>query len=187
MKIAVIDDNVLTSLGLQHLLQDIIPVAEVDVCVSFDSMRIGESDGYAHYFVASRIYFEHAQFFRQHAAQTIVLVNGDMRISDVRTLNVCQSEEQIARDMMRLHDRGHGAHGMGRPHAAPQPAVQLSRREVEVALLLCRGKINKEVADALDISVTTVISHRKSIMEKLNARSLADVMIYCVMNGLITI
>jgi DNA-binding NarL/FixJ family response regulator len=53
-----------------------------------------------------------------------------------------------------------------------------------VALLLCQGSINKEVADKLNISVTTVITHRKNIMEKLGARSLADVIVYCVMNGI---
>jgi DNA-binding NarL/FixJ family response regulator len=60
----------------------------------------------------------------------------------------------------------------------------LSQREAEVAILLSKGLINKEIADRLNISLTTVISHRKNIMDKLHARSLADIIIYVVMNNL---
>ena len=65
--------------------------------------------------------------------------------------------------------------------------IQLTPREVEVAVLLCKGHINKEIADLLNISITTVISHRKNIMEKLHARSLANVIIYAVMMGIVDI
>ena len=60
----------------------------------------------------------------------------------------------------------------------------LTPRETEVAVLLSKGFINKEVADRLNINLTTVISHRKNIMDKLHARSLADIIVYVVMNGL---
>ena len=73
---------------------------------------------------------------------------------------------------------------MEHPHAASTRETLLSSRETEVALLLCKGCINKEVADKLNIGLTTVITHRKNIMEKLGARSLADVIVYCVMNGI---
>ena len=63
--------------------------------------------------------------------------------------------------------------------------VELSAREVEVAVLLSKGFINKEIADRMDIKESTVISHRKNIMEKLKARSLADIIVYSVMNGLV--
>ena len=67
------------------------------------------------------------------------------------------------------------------PHDVPN---LLSTRETEVAVLLAKGCINKEIADRLCISLATVISHRKSIMAKLRARSLADVIIYVVTHGL---
>jgi DNA-binding CsgD family transcriptional regulator len=71
------------------------------------------------------------------------------------------------------------------PPSHPQKEEQLlSPREIEVALLLSKGYINKEVAERLNISLTTAISHRKNIMDKLHARSLADIIVYVVMNGL---
>ena len=189
MKIAVIDDNTLTSIGLQHLLHDMLQHIEIVMMTTFSDIEQSETEGnsYAHYFVASRVFFEHAAFFRKHPDRTIVLVNGEMGISGIRTLNVCQSEEGLVRDIMRLHSHGHGAQGKAHPHNIQQQAALLSKRETEVAALLCQGMINKEVADALNISVATVMTHRKTIMEKLQARSLADVMIYAVMNGIVRI
>ena len=58
---------------------------------------------------------------------------------------------------------------------------------MEVAILLAKGYINKEIADQLHISLTTVITHRKNIMDKLRARSLADIILYVVMNGLVDV
>ena len=68
----------------------------------------------------------------------------------------------------------------------PSPAADshvLSPREIEVLQLLVRGLINKEIADRLHISLTTVISHRKNISEKLGIRSLSGLTVYAVMRG----
>ena len=63
----------------------------------------------------------------------------------------------------------------------------LSPREQEVAIMLAKGLINKEIADRLNISTTTVITHRKNIMEKLRARSMVDIIIHVVVNGLVDV
>lgn len=181
MQIAIIDDNVLTGIGLQHLLEDIIPVAEITVLQNFNEVDEVQLNNFVHFFVASRIYFEHSVFFRSNSKKTIVLVSGPMLITGVRTLNVCQSEKTLVRDILTLRSAGHGN---VKVHSEDS---LLSPREMEVAVLLCKGYINKEVAEKLNISMTTVISHRKNIMQKLNARSLADIIIYVVMNGLVEI
>jgi DNA-binding NarL/FixJ family response regulator len=63
----------------------------------------------------------------------------------------------------------------------------LSDREAEVMVLIVRGYINKEIADKLNIGLTTVISHRKNIMTKLGLRSVSALTIYAVMHGYIDI
>jgi DNA-binding NarL/FixJ family response regulator len=83
------------------------------------------------------------------------------------------------------HRPGHTGSKMPMPLRPAEPL--LSAREMEVAVLLAKGLINKEIGDRLNISVTTVITHRKNIMEKLHARSLADIIIYAVMNGLVDV
>ena len=192
-KIAIIDSNILACMGLERILDELIPVAEIVTCESFEELLSKGEAEFVHYFVSSRIYFEHTAYFRDRSGRSIVMVGGDMIINGVATLNVCQGEAALVRDLVALQRRGHhagmsahSAHANIAPHpmSKEKPEPLLSAREVEVALLLCQGCINKEVADRLNISITTVITHRKNIMEKLGARSLADVIIYCVMNGI---
>jgi len=185
-EIAIVDSNILAALGLQQLLTDIIPMAEIRTFISFDELQAADRGQFVHYFVASRLYFEHTAFFRENVHRSIVLVNGDLQISGVPTLNVCQNEQALVKSILAMHGHsGHRAQEMA-PHR-PQKEPPLSLREIEVAILLAKGFINKEIADRLNISVTTVITHRKNIMEKLHARSLADIIIYVVMNGLVEV
>ena len=59
----------------------------------------------------------------------------------------------------------------------------LSDREIEVLSLVAQGKINKEIAEKLFISTTTVITHSKNIQEKLGIKSVSSLTIYAVMHG----
>lgn len=61
----------------------------------------------------------------------------------------------------------------------------LSDREREVFQLVAEGKVNKEIAQILSISVSTVETHRAHIMEKLDLHSAAEVILYAVRKGLI--
>lgn len=67
----------------------------------------------------------------------------------------------------------------------PEAADELTPREIEVLVLLTKGLINKEIAEKLHISLTTVISHRKNITEKLGIKSASGLAIYAVMHGYI--
>lgn len=186
IRFVIIDSNILACLGLQHLICDLLPMAEVVICRSYEELAMQEDADFLHYFVSSRIYFEHTKFFRDHPKKSIVLVNGDMMISGVNTLNVCQSQQALVREIMSLQRKGHG-HAIMMARNAEKMPLLLSAREMEVAVLLCKGLKSKEIADSLCISPTTVMTHRKNIMEKLHARSLADVLLYCVVNGMVDV
>lgn len=92
--------------------------------------------------------------------------------------------EQLVKDILKLHQH---AHHDGHPAEAipPMPVIEheLSAREIEVLVLITKGFINKEIADKLNISLTTVITHRKNITEKLGIKSVSGLTIYAVMNG----
>ena len=53
--------------------------------------------------------------------------------------------------------------------------------------LIVQGLINKEIADRLNIGLTTVITHRKNIMDKLGMKSVSALTIYAVMHGYVDI
>ena len=61
----------------------------------------------------------------------------------------------------------------------------LSSREKEVLRHIIKGKINKEIAMELGISLTTVIFHRNNICEKLKTRSIGKLTVFAVLSGLI--
>jgi regulator of cell morphogenesis and NO signaling len=65
------------------------------------------------------------------------------------------------------------------------PNIELTEREIDVLRLLLAGNSNKEVADKLNISTHTVISHRKNITSKTSIKSLAGLTIYAIQNGII--
>ncbi len=63
----------------------------------------------------------------------------------------------------------------------------LSERETDVLRLLVSGLSNKEIADKLNISAHTVISHRKNISQKTGIKSLSGLTIYAVVQNLISL
>jgi len=64
--------------------------------------------------------------------------------------------------------------GRDKRRALAQRLEQLTQREREVLDLVVAGKLNREIAEALDISIKTVEAHRAKLMEKLEVGSVAE-------------
>jgi DNA-binding NarL/FixJ family response regulator len=62
----------------------------------------------------------------------------------------------------------------------------LSEREREVFQLVAEGHSNKEVAEVLSVSPTTVETHRAHIMQKLDVHNTAELVLYAVRRGIIS-
>lgn len=62
---------------------------------------------------------------------------------------------------------------------------ELSNREIDVLRLIVQGLINKEIADKLNISLNTVLSHRKNIISKLGIKTVSGLTFYAIANGII--
>jgi DNA-binding NarL/FixJ family response regulator len=63
--------------------------------------------------------------------------------------------------------------------------VELSKRETDVLVAVARGMMNKEIADQMNISIHTVISHRKNITRKTGIKSVSGLTVYALLNNLI--
>jgi DNA-binding NarL/FixJ family response regulator len=61
--------------------------------------------------------------------------------------------------------------------------IVLTDREREVLQQLAEGNTTKEMADALSVSVKTIETHRRNIMEKLDLRSVAELTKYAIREG----
>jgi DNA-binding NarL/FixJ family response regulator len=64
-------------------------------------------------------------------------------------------------------------------------SFELTRRETAVLVQIAKGLMNKEIAEKLNISIHTVISHRKNITRKTNIKSVAGLAMYALMNNFI--
>ena len=63
--------------------------------------------------------------------------------------------------------------------------VELSKRETDVLVYVAKGMMNKEIADQMNISIHTVISHRKNITRKTGIKSVSGLTVYALLNNLI--
>jgi DNA-binding NarL/FixJ family response regulator len=69
----------------------------------------------------------------------------------------------------------------------PGGAPALTTRELEVLQLIVHGKSNKDIAAVLGVSVNTVAVHRGNIMQTLGMHNTAELVVYAIRNGLVSI
>ena len=67
------------------------------------------------------------------------------------------------------------------------PGSPLTQREREILQLLAEGMSSKEIAAHLHVSVKTVETHRRNMMQKINMHSVAELTKYAIREGLITV
>ena len=202
--VAIIDPNTLAAIGLRMLLQSVVPIMSVDVFGSYSELQANHPERYVHYFVATNIVVAHRQFFLEHKRKTIVLsmsVDPNGQLPEFHSICVNVPEKQLVRSLLRLQQSAHAngrnmpaeaiAGAGGHPHASGEPTLAasspLSNREIEVLALIVQGYLNKEIAHRLNIALSTVVSHRKNIMDKLGMRSVGALTIYAVMHGYVDI
>ena len=189
-KIAIIDANTLSVIGLKQILQNVLPIMTVDTYGSLAELEANQPDQYFHYFVSLDIVLTHRSFFAQRRRKTIVLTlsfSDTSQLADFHSLCINQPEPQLIRQLLMLEQHAHSG-GRNLP-PMPQALQQriLTDREIEVMSLIVQGYINKEIADRLNISLSTVITHRKNIMDKLGMKSVSALTIYAVMHGYVDI
>ena len=94
--------------------------------------------------------------------------NGVIEISDTRSKIMSKMEEFVQCDTTKNADD-----------------VELSKRETDVLVAVAKGMMNKEIADQMNISIHTVISHRKNITRKTGIKSVSGLTVYALLNNLI--
>ena len=63
----------------------------------------------------------------------------------------------------------------------------LTTRELEILQHIVAGKSNKEIATELELSANTVAVHRANIMERLGIHKTAELVVYAIRNGLVSL
>ena len=86
-------------------------------------------------------------------------------------------EDELLTLVVRMLDQARDSFA-GHVQAASRDALlsKLTSREAQVLERIVAGRLNKQIADDLGISIKTVEAHRANIMEKLNANTVADLL-----------
>ncbi|HLN54070.1 MAG TPA: LuxR C-terminal-related transcriptional regulator [Lentimicrobium sp.] len=101
-------------------------------------------------------------------------------------LNICDKVITIDQSEKEIIDRIGNSLQKYNEISIESKLETLSDRETDVLKLLVNGLSGKEIADKLNISVNTVITHRKNISQKTGIKSLAGLTIYAVTNRIIS-
>ena len=94
--------------------------------------------------------------------------NGVIEINDSKAKIIDKMNEFVQSDTTKKNDD-----------------VELSKRETDVLVAVAKGMMNKEIADLMNISIHTVISHRKNITRKTGIKSVSGLTVYALLNNLI--
>lgn len=189
-RIAIIHSNTLSCLGLKSVLESVFPFVVVDFFSDFGQFHKANSSSevhYFHFFVSFDTLLEQREYFQNHKRQTFVIAShkdSDEEINAFHPIYQDDSAKDLLKRILSLIQGAH-AHGHNLPQMQSTEVRELSDRERQVLVLIVKGSINKQIADELNIALSTVVTHRHNIMQKLHARSVSSLAVYAVMNGLV--
>lgn len=179
MRFAVITPYTLLNLGLKHLLQkyfDVTPSLYRDAAGFFGDTP----EQFDAYILFADTFIGYSDFFLPRKSKIMLLTTHcETAIENFApSLPVHEDEEamleRIGRFIEQLDRQSENL-----PH-------ELSPRETEVLKLVAKGFMNKEIADQLNISINTVLSHRKNLTAKLGIKTVSGLSFYAMMNGYIS-
>ena len=187
---AIIDRNTLSYVALKHVLQDMFNHVDVFAYNTIDQFIRDSNRHFVHFFVSSDILFCNAEEFDTLKDETTVIHTGtsrNLQINGYRVLDVSLPEDKIVEQLQHLQSTGKYSSRLVQSKSAEDITSKLSQREKDVLKLIVKGKLNKEVADELKISLPTAIFHRNNICEKLQTRSVGRLTVMAVLSGLVEI
>jgi len=182
-QIIIILNDTIQSIGLQSILVDYFSPVSIAHYQSFAEFE-EKNETFDYYFTDTDTFVLNADFFLPRRSKTIVLTHaGYIRenqnaLSVNLHINIRQSQEFIIEQLQKLFDT--------ETSAGNETSKYLSVREIDVLQHIVRGITNKEIADKLNISLNTVLSHRKNITSKLGIKTVSGLTYYAIMNGLVS-
>lgn len=119
----------------------------------------------------------YAVIFSVHSLESDLSAHNRLREKVLRP----KLEELDSRSIRHLHEAISEEHTQHQVHHGHQ----LTNREEEILRLIVTGHINKEIAEKLNISHNTVLTHRKNIIAKTGIKTVSGLTFYAIRKGLI--
>lgn len=176
ISITIVLRNSLLALGLKQVLLHLYDI-EARSYSSMDEMRASDNGNSDLYITENAIFTANPGFFIPRRAKLLILSDTDTCDDNIGYMLDCYADEAAL-----LH-RISGI--IEQAKETKTTGNDLSLREIDVLCLVASGLTNKEIADKLNISTNTVLSHRKNITAKLGIKSVSGLSVYAMMNGYI--
>ncbi len=164
------------------MLVDYFPPVEISLFPTFALFSMSGCDAFDYYFTNAENWLLNADFFLPRKAKTAVLIacEDEKSPSSFNPLFFHGSQEMITEQLALFFSDDH------RLFSSNEANKELSPRETDVLQQIVKGITNKEIADKLNISLNTVLSHRKNITTKLGIKTVSGLTFYAIMNGLVS-
>ena len=188
-KIAIADPSVIVLSGLSALLRD-LPEYEVvlqsdDMHTVMTRLRILRPDVLI--INPSMIAYSKRRMVRSlfedlPDLRVVALVSS---FFDNQMLRQFQGVVEITDDLQRIKSTLNQVVAQLNAEDSDMDSSVLSDREKDVLICLAKGMKNNEIADSLNISTYTVITHRKNIVRKTGIKSVSALTVYAILNNLL--
>lgn len=189
MNVALVIPSVLVARGFESVFTDMgeFRVSGVlsDLSNSAESgMKLAGAD----VIVVDPVVFEYAV---RSNVRSVLSRYSDAAVVGLQTVNMSDEALKQYDEVVNIYDappviiRKLRSAVSARSDAPKQDGEELSAREKEILVCVARGMLNKEIADYYNISVYTVITHRKNITRKTGIKTVAGLTVYALLNNLI--
>lgn len=169
--------NIVALIGFPEVisegLQSILKEYDVQCLIETDKSKL--SSQYSCAIISEDEYFSDMDFWHGRNVM-ILLISPSSNTLKSGIVSIYEDKAVIAEKCISMLNKGKKAQAL---HDA------LSAREFDVLREIASGKTFKEIADTLNISVNTVVTHRKSISSKLGIRSTSGLSVYAMMHKLL--
>lgn len=125
--------------------------------------------------------FDVRTYFTGSNAAIVALTHNNLEENVLRQYNECiGTYDNASRIIQKLKN------AIEENEQNPRSDInELSSRERDILAAVAKGLTNKEIADKFNISIYTVISHRRNISHKLGINSIPGLTVYAIMNKLV--
>lgn len=183
-QIAVILPDTLQSVGLQHLLSEYFPPIEIGAFPSFETFSKGKNyDSFDYYFTNTETWILNMDFFLPRKTKTMLILDHKTTSDKSASINYITTNSPLEILIEQFEKLFENETNISHPGEASKG---LSLREIDVLQLIVKGITNKEIADKLNISLNTVLTHRKNITSKLGIKTVSGLTFYAIMNGFVS-
>lgn len=176
----IITNDTLLAVGLRHILNESFSMT-AQIVSSTNVLIKSQAANEVDFLLTDETTFAvNANYFSTQKNKTIIITSSH---SDLQSEPLLISRKMNESDLIEALEDVFANSSQNTEATSQQN--KLSAREIEVLKLVVRGHINKEIADKLNISINTVLTHRKNITSKLGIKSVSGLSIYAMMNGII--